>query len=229
MDGLLLNLPLIVQFLRALPTLQGPDDPDLWAAKMHDSMHRFRQQVEKHYTQGTLLRLLDSDDSECRRGAVLALGLCGSMEANAPIAARLHDVDPAVAQSAADALWQLWFRGGNEEDNAELIRAIHLPDFLEILAALDEIIRSNPQFAEAYNQRAILFFRRGEYNRSVADCEKVLSLNPHHFGAQAGLGQCLMKLRKPRAAAQAFRLALEINPLLTHLEETIEQLEQSEE
>ena len=76
-----------------------------------------------------------------------------------------------------------------------------------------------------YNQRAILYFRRGEFARSVADCERALELNPYHFGAQAGMGQCFMKLRKPRAALRAFRQALQTNPTLTHLSETIETLE----
>ena len=31
-----------------------------------------------------------------------------------------------------------------------------------------------PQFAEAYNQRAILYFQMKDYARSIADCEKVL-------------------------------------------------------
>jgi tetratricopeptide (TPR) repeat protein len=220
-----LSTPFLVQYFLELPTLQPPDDPDLWAAKMHDSMRRFSKQVQAKYSEGTLLRLLAADDVECRRGAVLALGLLGTMAANGPLAARLRDDDSIVARMAGEALWQLWFRGGSEEDNAELLRVIHLPDFLEILAGLDDLIRTAPEFAEAYNQRAILFFRRGEYNRSAADCEKVLSRNPHHFGAQAGLGQCLLKLHKPRAAARAFRLALQINPTLKHLEETIEQLE----
>jgi Tfp pilus assembly protein PilF len=59
----------------------------------------------------------------------------------------------------------------------------------------------------------------------VADCERALELNPYHFGAQSGMGQCYMKMGKPRAALRAFRQALETNPTLTHLSDTIETLE----
>jgi hypothetical protein len=38
-----------------------------------------------------------------------------------------------------------------------------------------------------------------------------------------------MKLRKPRAALRAFKLALDINPTMTHLSETIEMLEKSKD
>jgi tetratricopeptide (TPR) repeat protein len=94
-------------------------------------------------------------------------------------------------------------------------------------AELDQLIQQAPHFAEAYNQRAIWFFKRGDLARAVEDCEAVLRLNPFHFGAAAGLGQCLVKLGKCHGAIRAFRTALEINPALEHLQETIEQLERS--
>ena len=82
-----------------------------------------------------------------------------------------------------------------------------------------------PRFAEVYNQRAILYFRLGELARAVADCEKVLKLNPYHFGAAGGMAQCFMKLKKPRAALRAFRNAFRVNPGLEGVEETIRALE----
>ena len=39
------------------------------------------------------------------------------------------------------------------------------------------------------------------------------------------MGQCFMKMRKPRAAIRAFRQALQTNPTMTHLSETIATLE----
>ena len=218
----------IVAFYRELPQLSPPGDPDLWAARMHDALRSFRRQLVTRYTEGTLQRLLSHPDAETRRAAVLGLGLIGTIESNAALAKSLHDSDPAAARMAADALWQLWFRGGTNEQNTELQRVLHLPDFLQILAGLDDLIRESPRFAEVYNQRAILFFRRGEFTRSLADCERTLELNPFHFGAQAGMGQCYLKLRRPRAALRALRLALQINPTLAHLSEMIAALERSE-
>ena len=215
----------LIDFYRQLPRLQSSDDPDLWAARMHDALRVYRLQLLNHYAEGTLQRLLANPDSEIRRAAVLALGLIGTMDSNAALARILHDEDSTPARMAADALWQLWFRGGTEEQNADLQRIMHLPDFLEILAGLDELIREAPHFAEVYNQRAILFFRRGEFPRSIADCQKAIELNPYHFGAHAGMGQCYLKLRKQRAALRAFRLALQTNPTMTQLGDTIQSLE----
>ena len=218
---------LLVEYYRLLPRLNASDDPDLWAARMHDALRSFRQRVMPRYSEGTLQRLLANPDAETRRAAVLALGLIGTMDSNGALARVLHDEDPAPARMAADALWQIWFRGGTDEQNNELQRIMHLPDFEEILAGLDDLAREAPKFAEVYNQRAILFFRRGEFARCIADCQKTLELNPYHFGAQAGMGQSFMKLRKPRSALRAFRMAIETNPTMTQLMETIEMLERS--
>ena len=173
--------------------------------------------------------MLTHPDAETRRAAVLGLGLIGTMEVNGALARVLHDTDPSAVRMAADALWQVWFRGGTEVQNGELQRILHLPDFLQILAGLDDLVREAPRFAEVFNQRAILFFRRGEFTRSVADCERTLELNPFHFGAQSGMGQCYVKMRRPRAALRAFRQALQTNPTMTHLSETIEMLERPED
>ena len=41
------------------------------------------------------------------------------------------------------------------------------------------------------------------------------------------MGQCFLKLKKPRAALRAFQMALEINPTLEHLTDTIRTLEEA--
>jgi Tfp pilus assembly protein PilF len=65
----------------------------------------------------------------------------------------------------------------------------------------------------------------GEFHKSIADCEQVMRRNPHHFGAQAGMAQCYLKIKKHRAALRAFRQALRINPNLDDVQETIRELE----
>jgi tetratricopeptide (TPR) repeat protein len=210
-----------------LPELKPGDDEELWAAGVQDAMREFRTAVRQRYSEGTLARLLRSTDARTRRAAVLALGLIGTIEVNPAVAAVLHDDDPLVQRFAADALWELWFRGGTAEQNRRLQEVVHERDSETARATLDELIRQAPNYAEAYNQRAIGFFKRGEFVRAVDDCETTLRLNPHHFGAAAGLGQCFIKLGKPRAALRAFRTALEINPGLEQLRDTIRSLEEA--
>ena len=88
------------------------------------------------------------------------------------------------------------------------------------------MVTKYPQFAEAYNQRAIVHFKLGEYKKAVADCESALALNPHHFGAQSGMGQCLQRMHKSRAALRAFRKALAVYPDLDDVAEMVRSLEE---
>jgi tetratricopeptide (TPR) repeat protein len=216
---------LLVELFDRLPGFRPGDDEDLWTAGLQEAVGEFRDAVRARYTEGTLQRLLaGADDANARRAAALALGLTGTPAATPAVAAALHDPDRLVRRFAADALWELWFRAGTAEQNARLREAAREPNPTKARAELDDLVRQAPHFAEAVNQRAVWFFRRGEFARAAEDCEAVLRLNPHHFGAAAGMGQCLLKLNRPRAALRAFRQALAINPDLD-LYDTVRELE----
>lgn len=216
--------PLIVKFYKLLPQPTPTDDSELWEAGLQEAMREFRLAVKNNYSEGTLQRLLRHPATLARQGAVLGLGLIGTMESNAAVAAALHDEDQLVRKFAHDTLWEIWLRGGTVDHAWQLRQAIQLTDHVQTLEALNELIREAPDFAEAFNQRAIIHFRRGDHHRSVQDCQSALRLNPYHFGAAAGMGQCFLKLSKPRAALRAFKQALEINPSLTHLRDAVRSL-----
>ncbi len=214
---------LLVEYYNELP--EQHDEEKAWETRLRAALERFKKKVAQRYTEGTLQRLLESPDGRARRAAALALGLVGTMESNARLAALLRDEDPALRQLAVDALWSLWFRADTPAHNQELQRLMRQRDSRKKLAGLTALIQRAPQFAEAYNQRAILHFRQDELGKAIADCERVLKLNPHHFGAQAGMAQAFMKLGKARHALKAFRKALDINPSMEGVEETIRALE----
>lgn len=216
--------PMIVRFFSKLPRRRPGDDDDLWSAGIQSALRDFRDAVANNYTEGTLLRLLESPSIGARQAATLALGLLGTMDASPAVATRLKDDDATVRRFAHDALWEIWFRGTNPSLSWKLREALQLNDHAESLEALNDLIRTVPDYAEAFNQRAILFFRRGEFSRSALDCERVLRMNPQHFGAASGMGQCFLRLKKPRAALRAFRTALDINPDLDSVREAVDAL-----
>jgi tetratricopeptide (TPR) repeat protein len=216
--------PLIVTFYAKLPQPSPTDDQDLWQAGVQESIREFRNSVRNNYNEGTLQRLTTADDPLVRQAAVLALGLVGTLSSNMSLAASLRDDDWLVRRYAEDALWEVWFRGDDANHCWSLQQAMQLGDFAQTLAALDDLIREAPEFAEAYNQRAILFYRRGEFARSVDDCKTTLRMNPFHYAAAAGMGQCYLKLNKPRKALRAFKQALEVNPALNDLRDAVRAL-----
>jgi tetratricopeptide (TPR) repeat protein len=216
---------LIVEYFHALPEPDDDDTPQTFGARMNAALARFRKQVETRYTEGSLQRLLDSPDRDARRAAVLALGMMGTMRANADLAARLRDGDDLVRRLAADALWSIWYRADSDENNKELQRLMEVNNPERAIAGLTELIKKAPTFAEAYNQRAIRYYQQMEFKKSLADCEKVLQLNPYHFGAQSGLAQCHLHLRQPVEALKAYRKAHKLNPNLAGVADTIRMLE----
>jgi tetratricopeptide (TPR) repeat protein len=220
------RIAMLVEYYRRLPERQEGESAESWAVRIQEGLASFKQEAAGRYSEGTLQRLLSEANSDARRSAVMALGLVGSMASNKAVAGRLHDNDAQVRRLAADALWALWFRAGTEAHNLELQRLMRLREPQQALVGFESLLKKAPTLAEAYNQRAILHFRLERYEDSAADCETALKLNPFHFGAQSGMGQCYLKLRKPKAALRAFQSALRINPNLEGVEETIRALEE---
>lgn len=220
-----MSLPWIAQLYEKLPAPAEHDDDELWAAGHLPDLEQFRLQVADRYLPGTLTKLLDHADPVCRRAAVLGLGMIGDMHVNSIVAARLQDEDETVRRLASEALWSIWFRGACEHETDQLEKALRHRSPQKVMRDLDALVSKSSGFAEAYNQRAILHFRLGEFRKAIADCERTLRLNPHHFGAAAGMAQCYMKLNKPRAALRSFRNALKINPNLDDVKDAIRTLE----
>jgi tetratricopeptide (TPR) repeat protein len=177
----------------------------------------FIMQVSATYLPGTLERLTKCGSRSTRRGAVLALGLVGGYESNAALGDALHDADRGVRTFAENALRSVWRRLGTAEQQQRLaaaIRANGARQFPSAIARSGELLAEAPWFAEAWNQRAIGYYGCGLFPESIADCHQALELNPYHFGAAAGIGQCYLQLGRPQLALESFRRALKLNPNL---------------
>ncbi len=221
--------PLLLQYYQLLPGSRADGPAGDANRETRKGLGRFKRAVTARYTEATLQRLLRWQSADVRQAAVLAVGLIGSMKSNANLAGCLHDEDLTVRRLASEALWSVWFRADAPENNAELQRILLLRvdevGAEAILADYAALIAQAPRFAELYNQRGIFQFRRGCYSRAVADCERALRLNPYHFGAASGVGQCFMKQKKLRAALRGFRRALRINPNLDTVRQSIASIE----
>jgi tetratricopeptide (TPR) repeat protein len=133
-----------------------------------------------------------------------------------------EEADAMVAE-----IWRLWLQSGNAEVDAQMQHAILLMGSVPAMAMpiLDEIVARLPDWAEGWNKRATVLYLIGEYDRSLADCDRVLALEPRHFGALAGIGLIRIQKDEPREALAAFRKALAVNPFLKERFSLIPELE----
>src|SRR5438552_1356725 len=124
----IVSTALLVEFYQQLPERRDKEGNEEWRRRLRAATSSYKRQVAQRYTEGTLLRLLESPDAVTRRAAVLGLAALGTMTANEPVAARLHDEDEEVRQIATDAMWKIWFRGDSDANNLELQRLARVRD-----------------------------------------------------------------------------------------------------
>ena len=165
-------------------------------------LESFRDRVAARYSEEALCGILsDSPTVVARRAAVIALGQLGGFDrSNATLGRALRDRDPVVRELAEEALWSIWFRADTPENNQilqEVTRLTGREQLNRAEALATHLIGIAPQFAEAYNQRAIIYFHQGRLAESIQDCRRVLNLNPYHFGAIFGMARCQLEIAPP--------------------------------
>ena len=188
------------------------------------------RQVTSCYTTATLERLACSADRETRRAAVLTIGLVGDYESNHVLGRALVDKDRGVRALAENSIRTVWRRAGNDlqrknlQDIADLIE---MKRYTEAIDRATELNEQAPWFAEAWNQRAIAYYHVEQFTDAIRDCRQALEINPYHFGAAAGMGQCHLRMKDRVLALECFRRALRLNPSLENVRAQVIYLQKS--
>lgn len=139
--------------------------------------------------------------------------------------------DPATGSEVLriePKIWSLWMTQGSAAENQQLAEATDAMGILaygKSLEKLNALIAATPNFSEAYNKRATLYYLMGRYDESLGDIDKTLDLEPRHFGALSGRGMVLLKQGKNAEALKAFKEALSVNPNMTGAKISVQQLE----
>lgn len=123
-------------------------------------------------------------------------------------------IPPHLSQ---EAVWKLFMRSGNAEVDARMQQGMQAmmahPTGLEKAKELfTNVVELAPDFAEGYNKRATVHYLQKDFAASIADCERVVELQPLHFGALSGAGLCFVGLQDYPSALAWFRRALSVNP-----------------
>jgi tetratricopeptide (TPR) repeat protein len=135
--------------------------------------------------------------------------------------------DDVSAKHVEARIWAIWLHTPSDTAALLMTRAKAAVDAQKIDVAiklLDSVIKLRPDYVEAWNRRATLYYMRNEYARSMADIQQVLIREPRHFGALAGLGMIMQELGDDKRALDAYRKALAINPHLDKVPEQVKSL-----
>ncbi len=126
--------------------------------------------------------------------------------------------DPVTANRIDQQIWFYWM---TPEDPIlrgrmnEVMAARRMGDPVEAILLLDRLIVDYPGYAEAWNQRATMYYAIGNFAASIADCEKVLELEPRHFGALSGRATMYLLQGKRALALKDMAAALAVHPFIS--------------
>lgn len=135
--------------------------------------------------------------------------------------------DEDSARAVEARIWAIWRKTPSDTVALLMSRAniaLENDESDVALKLLDAIIKLRPDYVEAWNRRATLYYKKNNYNRAMEDIEEVLRREPRHFGALAGLGVILEETGDDKHALEVFRRALAINPHLDKVPEMVKTL-----
>ncbi len=175
----------------------------------------------------------------CRLCAIAILGVLVA-GLSAPAAAdqndpRLDDLfaglkatgDAREAHEIEQMIWFIWSRSPSAGANLMLRQGTGYMNEGKHEAAqanFDAVVELAPEFAEGWNKRATVRYLMGDYQGSIEDIKRTLALEERHFGALSGLGLIYDSLDEKKAAVEAFRAALEINPHMESISDRLKEL-----
>ncbi len=166
----------------------------------------------------------------------LVLGFSGNIskaDQNDPRLPKLFEslksaTDAKTAKLTASDIWRIWSEKPDDKRIAELLRqgteqmnAGHLRRAEKLFTS---VINAAPDFAEAWNKRATVYFLMGAYDLSKKDIAQTIAREPQHFGAWSGLGLVETHIGNYDAALKAYEKAAKIHPFLEGYENMVEKL-----
>lgn len=136
---------------------------------------------------------------------------------------------PKPARRIADKIWKEWRLSDSPTANQLMEWANEaMQDNRNFIALdlLDQVTVLEPDFAEGWNRRATLHYVMGSHAKSMADINRVLALEPRHFGALMGIASILSAAGSDEAALGTYLKVLEIYPAMRNAQKRVDELSQ---
>ncbi len=135
--------------------------------------------------------------------------------------------DAETAKAIEERIWALWYVSGSDTADLLMTRvktAVEAKDLDLAIQLLDALVEIRPEYVEAWNRRATVYFMKKEYGRSLEDIRQVLAREPRHFGALSGLGMIMQEFGEEKRALDVFRRALGVHPHLERVPDLVKSL-----
>ena len=140
---------------------------------------------------------------------------------------RLVGTGAAARDELEDEIWRLWMSHPVSEvafDLERATRAMTVQDWGVADQILRGVVGAHPEYAEAWNKRATLYYLNGQDAQCVPYIHRTLELEPRHYGALCGFAEILLARGDGDAALFVFDRALRINPHLDPARRAINRL-----
>lgn len=127
---------------------------------------------------------------------------------------------PVAASVAEQEIWRLWFIGPDESITSQLGKAsqsLKYGDYAAAETLLTGLILKAPNHPEIWNQRAFARFLQLKFEESLKDIERVLALEPRHFGALAGRARIEAQLGRSAEASRTMGEVGVIHPWMARM------------
>lgn len=134
---------------------------------------------------------------------------------------------PEQAADTEREIWRIWSLPDNREASvpfAQGVVSMNAGQLKQALAFFSRAVREAPDFAEGWNKRATVAFYLGDFETSVHDIRKTLSLEPRHFGALSGLAMIYEQEGLEAQALDVLIQVKEIHPAMRGIDERMENL-----
>ena len=132
------------------------------------------------------------------------------------------------ARMIEQRIWDAWNKNDDPDAEARLLRSKEswaTGRVVEAIAQLNDMVERYPEWVTPWNLRATYQYLLGNFDTSLADVDRVLALEPRHFGALTGAGGILVQQGKLEEALAYYLRALEVYPTMLPIQARVKELE----
>ena len=128
-----------------------------------------------------------------------------------------HAKSAPEARGIESAIFSVWMESDSPSVDLLMGRgvdALQSGEFDRALFYFNEVTSLAPDYVEGWDKRASVYILKDDYASALKDIERLLKIEPRHFGAMGALAIILEDLGDKKGALDLYRRALKVDPWL---------------